>query len=414
MKKLLLSTVAALSIGAVLLLATPREGFTMDPPAAMPVSVASALQKDITRWAEFSGRLRAVEDVEVRPRVAGIIDAVHFREGDLVKKGDPLFTIDMRPFQAALAQAEAELASAQARASLAGSTSARAQKLFKQKALSQREYDERINANKEAQAAIKAAEAALTLAKLNVEYAEVRAPISGRVGRPDITVGNTVAPGMQVLTTIQSVDPVYADFDIDEQTYLRAMKSVRAGRASDMPVFMALADEQEFKREGKIRSFDNQLQGDSGTMRVRAEFPNTDGILTPGLFARIRLGTADKTSAVLVNDAAINTDQDRKFVYAVDDKGMVNYRPVQLGVLENGLRVIETGLQPGEKIVVNGLMRVRPGVQVQPVIVSMETLKPEGAPAGDTTAAPAGEKPADAPPATDPNEPPSEAPQEGK
>jgi multidrug efflux system membrane fusion protein len=358
------------------------------------------MQKEITRWSEFSGRLRAVEDVEVRPRVSGIIDEVHFKEGDTVKKGDPLFTIDMRPFKAALAQAEAQLASAQARGALAASTAERAEKLFKQKALSQREYDERTNGNKEALASIKAAEAALTLAQLNVEYAEVRAPITGRVGRPDITVGNTVAAGMVVLTTIQSVDPVYADFDIDEQTYLRAMKTVRAGRAADMPVYMALADETEFRREGKIRSFDNQLSGDSGTMRVRAEFANTDGVLTPGLFARIRLGTADKTSAVLVNDSAVNTDQDRKYVYAVDDKGMVGYRPVQIGTLENGLRVIDSGLAAGEKIVVNGLQRVRPGMPVQPVIVSMETLKPEGAPAteGQTAEEPAKE----------------EAPQEGK
>lgn len=407
MKNYLLSGIAALALGAVIVAALPQDGYSMDAPQGpMPVSVAIVMQKEITRWAEFSGRLRAVEDVEVRPRVSGIIDEVHFKEGDTVKKGDPLFTIDMRPFKAALAQAEAELASAQARAALAGSTAERAEKLFKQKALSQREYDERINGNKEALASIKAAEAALTLAQLNVEYAEVRAPITGRVGRPDITVGNTVGAGMVVLTTIQSVDPVYADFDIDEQTYLRAMKAVREGRASDMPVYMARADETEFKREGKIRSFDNQLSGDSGTMRVRAEFPNTDGVLTPGLFARVRLGTADKTQAVLVNDSAVNTDQDRKYVYAVDDKGMVGYRPVQIGTLENGLRVVDSGLAPGEKIVVNGLQRVRPGMPVQPVIVSMETLKPEGAPASEGQ--PASDKAAAQEPAKE------EAPQEGK
>lgn len=348
------------------------------PQGPMPVSVSTVLEKEITRWSEFTGRLRAVEDVEVRPRVSGTVDEVHFREGDLVNKGDRLFTIDLRPYQAAYAQADAAFISATAKQELAASDFERAKKLFEDKALSQREFDMRANAAKEADAAVKSAEAQRTLASLNLEYAEVRAPITGRVGRPDITVGNMVQPGDQVLTTLQSVDPVYADFDIDEQTYLRVMKSVRAGKAEDMPVFMALADESEFTREGKIRSFDNQLRGDSGTMRVRAEFPNTDGVLTPGLFARVRLGNAEKSSAVLVNDSAIGTDQDRKFVYVVDDKGNVNYRPVAPGSLQSGLRVIAQGLKAGENIIVNGLMRVHPGMQVQPMKVDMTTLKPPG------------------------------------
>jgi len=362
--------------------------FAADEPAAapqgpMPVSVAVVGEKDITRWGEFSGRLRAVDDVQVRPRVSGTIDEVHFTEGDMVKKGDKLFTIDLRPYKAAYDQAEAAQAAAKAQADLADSDMTRAQKLFNEKAFSQREFDQRSNAAKSADANVKAADAALELASLNLDYAEIKSPIDGRVGRPDITVGNIVqaGPGAAVLTTIQSVNPIYADFDIDEQTYLRAKKSVQEGKAADMPVFMALADETDFKREGKIRSFDNQLSGDSGTMRVRAEFENTDGLLTPGLFAHIRLGNADRASAVLVNDSAISTDQDRKFVYAVDDKGNVSYRPVVLGGLNDGMRVIDQGLKAGEKIVVNGLMRVHPGMQVQPVMVAMDTLKPAGAPA---------------------------------
>lgn len=373
--------------------ATPQEG---GMPQAMPVSVAEVVDTEITRWNEFSGRLRAVEDVEVRPRVAGMVDEVHFREGDIVQKDDTLFTIDLRPFQAAYDRAAAALAAAEARVTLTGSELGRAKKLLEERAISQRELDEKNNAHLESVAAVKGAAAELALAKLDLEYAEVRAPITGRVGRPDITVGNIVQQGQSVLTTIQSVDPVYADFDIDEQTYLRVIKALRSGKensAEDMKVLMALADETEPTREGRIRSFDNQLVADSGTLRVRAEFKNTDGILTPGLFARLRLGSAEKYSAILVNDAAIGTDQTRKFVYVVGADGSVQYRPVTTGKISpEGLRIIESGLQAGDKIIVNGLQRVHPGMQVQPMMVSMETLKPEGAPADNT--APEGMPPA--------------------
>jgi multidrug efflux system membrane fusion protein len=347
-------------------------------PAAMPISVSAALQKEINAWSEFSGRLRAVEDVDVRPRVSGVIETVHFKEGDIVKKGDLLFTLDKRPYKAAYDQAAAALASARAAAGLSQSDLTRAKGLLEQKAISQREYDARNSTALQAAASVKAAEAALELAALNLEYAEVKSPIDGRVGRPDITVGNLVQADVSapVLTTVQSVDPVYADFDIDEQTYLRTMKAVRQGKVQDMPVFMALADETDFTREGRVRSFDNQLKADSGTIRVRAQFSNKDGILTPGLFARIRLGAASKHEAVMINDAAIGTDQDRRFVYTVDDKGDVNYRAVELGALTDGLREITGGLKAGEKIIVNGLQRVHPGMQVQPMMVAMDTLKP--------------------------------------
>lgn len=347
---------------------------------AMPISVAAALSRDVTEWTEFSGRLRAAEDVQVRPQVSGTIMEVHFKEGDLVQKGDKLFTLDLRPYQAAHAQAVAAVDAAVARNELAVHEKNRSKSLLDEKALSQREYDERNNESKAAWASVKSAKAALEIAALNLEYAEVKAPISGRVGRADITVGNLVeaGPGAPVLTTLQSVDPVYADFDMDEHAYLRVVKSIRGGenKAQEMPVMMALADETEFARVGKIRSFDNQLSGDSGTMRVRAEFENPDGLLTPGLFARIRLGGAEQHAAVLINDAAVGTDQNRKFVYVVDADGKVSYRPVTLGVLHAGLRTIAEGLQAGENIIVNGLMRVHPGMVVQPMIVDMETLKP--------------------------------------
>jgi len=353
-----------------------------DAQAPMPASVAEVLSREITEWSEFSGRLRAAEDVQIRPRVSGTIDAVHFSEGDLVKKGQTLFTIDTRPYKAFYDQAAAALKGAEARAALTRSDLDRAEKLLPEKAVSQREFDEKKNAWQEADAAVAAGKAALDLAALDLEYAEVRAPIDGRVGRPDITVGNTVQAGQGVMTTLQSVDPVYADFEMDERAYLRVLKAVRAeGRGGDMPVLMALADETDFTREGRIRSFDNQLSGDSGTLRVRAEFRNTDGLLTPGLFARLRLGSAEKSSAVLVNDKAIGTDQTRRFVYTLDEAGTVGYRPVTLGKLtEDGLRVIAGGLAAGEKIVVNGLMRIHPGMKVQPMMVPMETLVSPDAP----------------------------------
>lgn len=355
----------------------PAEAAAPQQPQAMPASVATVIGREIVEWSEFSGRLRAAEDVQIRPRVSGTIDAVHFKEGDLVKQGVTLFTIDIRPYKAVHDQMLAALKGAQARAELTRSDLERAEKLLAEKAISQREFDEKKNAWQEADAAVAAARASLDLAALDLEYAEVRAPISGRVGRPEITVGNIVQAGQAVLTTLQSIDPVYADFEMDERSYLRLLKSVRAeGKGESMPVFMALADETEFTREGRIRSFDNQLSGDSGTLRVRAEFANADGLLTPGLFARIRLGSPEKTDAVLVNDKAINTDQTRRFVYVLDDKGMVGYRPITLGKLtQDGLRIVTSGLQAGEQIVVNGLMRIHPGMAVQPVPVSMETLE---------------------------------------
>lgn len=373
------------SVPAAAIAAAPEQ------PQAMPASVATVIGRDVVEWSEFSGRLRAAEDVQIRPRVSGTIDAVHFTEGDMVKRGQTLFTIDLRPYKAVYDQAAASLKAAEARLDLTRSDIDRSKKLLAEKAVSQREFDEKNNAWREAEATLAAAKAALDLAALDLEYAEVRAPIDGRVGRPDITVGNTVQAGQAVLTTLQSVDPVFADFDMDERTYLRVLKSVRAdGKGGDMPVFMALADETEFTRAGRIRSFDNQLSGDSGTLRVRAEFENADGLLTPGLFARIRLGSPEKTAAVLVNDKAIGTDQARRYVYALDGEGTVSYRPVTLGKLtQDGLRIVTSGLAPGEQIVVNGLLRIHPGMKVQPLPVSMETLEGD-APA---SAPPQGEQP---------------------
>lgn len=349
-------------------------------PPAMPISVAVVPQMDITEYREYSGRLSAAEDAVIRPRVSGNIDSVHFKEGDTVQQGQMLFTIDLRPYQATYNTAEAAVAAAAAMARLAQSDFKRAGALLKERALSQREYDERRASLDNAQAALKAAEAQKELALLDLEYAQVKAPITGRVGRPEITVGNIVRANEDILTTIQSITPVYVDFSVDEGAYLDLMKSVRVeGKSGQMPVFMALADEKEFTREGRIRSFDNQLMDQSGTIRVRAEFDNPDGFLTPGLFARVRLGEAEKRSVVIINDAAISTDQSKRFVYVVGDDGTVQYREIVMGPLHPAGRVIDSGLQAGEKIIVNGLLRARPGMQVTPMTVDMTTLKPAGA-----------------------------------
>ena len=395
----------------------PAEGGEGAPaggaPQAMPISVAVVPGTDITRYSEFSGRLRAVEDVEIRPRVSGIVDAVNFTEGDMVEKGKVLFVIDRRPFQATYNTAEAAVTAAESSVKLAEQDLKRARALLAERALSQREFDERQSALDNARATLKGAQAQKDLYALDLEFSEVRAPVSGRIGRPEITVGNTVRANEDVLSTLQSINPVYLDFDIDEATYLGLMKSVRIDNTSgNMPVAMALADENDFTRQGRIRSFDNQLLATSGTMRVRAEFDNTDGLLTPGLFARVRLGTPEKAQAIIINDSAINTDQSKRFVYVVGEDGTVQYREVKLGAMNPMGRIIESGLQAGEKIVVNGLLRARPGMKVTPMIVDMTTLKPAGAekaapegmapPAGMDAAPAEGDAPApDAAPATD-------------
>ncbi len=378
------------------------EGAPAGAPQAMPISVAVVPGVDITRYSEFSGRLRAVEDVEIRPRVSGIIDAVNFTEGDMVEKGQVLFVIDRRPFQAKLNTAEAAVVAAQASVKLAERDIKRARALLAERALSQREFDERQSAVDNARATLAGAQAQKELYALDLEFSEVRAPVAGRIGRPEITVGNTVRANEDVVTTLQSINPVYLDFDIDEGTYLGLMKSVRVDNTTgNMPVAMALADEEDFNRQGRIRSFDNQLLATSGTMRVRAEFDNPDGFLTPGLFARVRLGTPEKIQAVIINDSAINTDQSKRFVYVVADDGTVQYREIKQGPMHPLGRIIESGLQPGEKIIVNGLLRARPGMKVTPMVVDMTTLKPaDAAPAAPAApmdapdAQPAAETPA--------------------
>lgn len=356
-------------------------------PMAVPVSVAAALERRITEFDEFSGRLEAIDRVDVRPRVAGYIDSIHFAPGAMVKKGDTLFVIDPKPYAAEVARAEAALAAAQAKLALATSELDRAKRLLDDRAIAQREFEERINAQREAQASIQSAQAALDIARLNLGYTRVTAPISGRVSRAEVTVGNLVAAGAggPALTSIVSTSPMYATFEADEQAYLKYAGKAHGRGARQLPVYMGLANEQGFPRKGAIEFVDNRLDPQSGTIRVRALFDNADGVLTPGMFARLKIGGAEASPAVLIDDRAVGTDQSKKFVFVVGADGKVAYREIRLGPVVDGLRVVREGLAAGEQIVVNGLQRVRPGVPVAPTVVQMER-KPELA-RGDASAA---------------------------
>jgi multidrug efflux system membrane fusion protein len=337
-------------------------------PQATPVSVATVVQSDVSAWDEFSGRLEAVERVDIRSRVAGTIQSVHFREGALVKKGDLLLTIDPAPYAADVERADAQVAAAQARVTQAKGEQERSQRLWSEQAISKREFDERTNGKGEADANLRAAQAALQTAQLSLGYTQVRAPVSGRVGKLEVTVGNLVAagPGAPVLTTLVSVSPIYASFDADEQVVAKALKDVggNGGPASRnlerIPVQMGTAASTDTPFEGKLQLVDNQVDAKSGTVRARAVFDNKDGQLMPGQFARIRMGQATKGTALLINERAVGTDQNKKFVLVVGADNKAVYREVTLGANINGLRVVKGGLAANERIVVNGLQRIRP------------------------------------------------------
>lgn len=324
------------------------------PGGAAPVSVAEVVVRNVRQWSEFSGRLVAVNQADIRPQVAGTITQVAFKNGALVKKGELLFVIDPRPYEAAMQ-------SASARANLANAELQRAESLLKDKAIAQKDYDQRKND-------AEVAKADLATAALNLDYTRVKSPIAGRVGRAELTVGNLVNVGEPMLTTVVSNTPIYADFEIDDKTYLQYAST---GNTHDIPVQLEL-DGSVITKEGRVESFDNRLNTASGTLRVRSVFDNADGTLVPGLFARIKLGTAGEKSSILITDRAIGTDQNKKFVYVVAEDGMTSYREIKLGAMADGLRVVNEGLQAGEKIVVNGLQRVRPGTPVVPEMVPME------------------------------------------
>jgi membrane fusion protein, multidrug efflux system len=348
------------------------------PPAeqAMPASVATLEPREAILWDEFSGRLEAVDRIDVRARVGGAVQATHFAEGELVKAGDLLVTIDPAPYAAEVQRLEAQVAGAEARVAMTSSDLDRGQRLSDQHIVTARDLDVRANAFKEAKASLDAAKAALEAARLNLGYTQVRAAVSGRVGRREITPGNLVATGAgaPVLTTLVSVDPVYASFDADEGAVLKALASIAEpaggrGKLDRIPVEMATADGTQAK--GHLQFIDNKVDARSGTIRVRATFANGDGRLIPGQFARMRLGQAVPGRLLLVDERAVGTDQDKKFVLVVGADNRAAFRVVTLGRAVEGLRVVTSGLAGGERIVVNGLQRIRPGTLVQPEPVAM-------------------------------------------
>src|SRR5438477_3931521 len=341
-----IAALAALTIGAVYHQPLSAENKPA-APQAMPVPVATIAESSVSLWDEFSGRLEAVERVDVRSRVAGAVKSVHFTEGALVKRNDLLFTIDPDPYAAEVERARAQMIAAQARLAYAKSEHQRAQRLWAESAIAQRELDERVNGEQEADANLRAAQAALQSARLNLDYTQVRAPVSGRVGRLEITVGNLVAagPGAPVLTTLVSVNPIYASFDADEQVVLRALKDLPQG----IPVEMETAGGTTTR--GRLQLIDNQVNARSGTVRVRAVFDNQDGSLIPGQFAKLRMGQAKTEPALLVSERAVGTDQSKKFVMVVGEDNKAAYREVTLGGTVEGQRIVTAGLAPGERTV---------------------------------------------------------------
>ncbi len=362
------------------------------PPMAPPVSAAPAVSRNVPLYEEFSGRLEATETVEIRSRVAGTLQRVHFRDGQELKRGELMFSIDARPYAAELNRLEAQLASARNAAALADTELARTRKLLDQKAVSQQEADQAEASARNAASAVKAAEAGVAAARLNIEYTQIRAPIAGRASRANVTAGNLVAVGDPVLTTLVAQDKVHAWFDVSEQAYLRARAS---GKGGALPkVEMALSDESGFPHAGNVDFVDNRLNPATGAIRMRAVFDNKDRRFLPGLYARVRLSGGTATGAVLTPERAIGTDQTKRYVFVVGADKTAQFREVQLGALVDGMRVITGGLKAGELVVVNGLQRVRPGAPLNAQVLPVDA---QGMPVEAPPAPPPGAAPASAP-----------------
>jgi RND family efflux transporter MFP subunit len=358
------------------------------------VTVSQPSTRDIVEWEEYTGRLTAVESVEVRARVNGYLLSIHFKDGSVVNKGDLLFVIDPRPYQAELEHAKAEVGLALARLDRAEKDLARAQLLVRSRAVSQEEVDTRFSDRRQAQEAVQAARAMVEVAQLNVEFTQVRAPISGRISRNFVSVGNLITGGTTqsaVLTTIVSLDPVYCYFDADERSYLSGVLQLPgdartpAGEGRNT-VYLALANETGFPHEGFIDFVDNRLDPNTGTITVRAVIPNPDLTLTPGLFARVRVPASDPYKALLLPPEAVGSDLSQQFVFVVNDQNMAEYHKVTLGPIIDGLRVIRDGLQPDNWVIVNGIQRVRAGTKVEPIKQGLADHQPSSASESERTA----------------------------
>jgi RND family efflux transporter MFP subunit len=366
-----------------------------DPPKAAPappppkVTVAKPVTKTVTEQDEYVGRFLAVDAVEVRARVSGYLSAIHFTDGQLVKQGDLLVTIDRRPFQNALEQARASLAQAKANQAYAETDLARAKPLVGGQVISQQVYDQRLQAKRVAEANVAAQEAALKQAALDLDFTELRAPVSGRIGDRRVSIGNLVMGGTTgettLLATIQSTDPIRFEFTMDEGSYLRYVRMAGSrpdiNNADKVPVELKLLDEQIYSHQGHMDFVDNAIDNGSGTIRGRAVFPNPQGTFTPGMFGRIQVAAGPPAEALLVPDAAIGTEHVRKFVLVVDDQDVARAKYVTLGPVIDGLRVVAAGLEANDRVVVNGLMRARPGTKVTPEMsTAAAVMEREGAP----------------------------------
>jgi RND family efflux transporter MFP subunit len=372
--------VSALVLGLSIGLAGCGKPSGAPEAAPTPVTVSYPVQRDVTDYVDFTARTAAVDSVEVRARVWGYLDKVNFKEGALVNKGDVLFEIDPLTYKAALAQAEGNLVSIQARVERLDADFARARRMVTTGAIGREEYDKIGGDRGEATASRAALKAAVERARLDLQYTKVTAPVSGRVSRYVVTVGNLIQAGDQgggtLLTTVVSVDPMYAYFDVDEHTALRVRQMIREGKSDSprdggFPVSLGLANEAGFPHKGTVNFVDNQVNPKTGTIRLRGVFPNKDQVLLPGFFARVRLPVGRAHKALLVSERALDTDQGQKVLYVVNDKNEVVSRPVRLGALQAGLREITDGLKPGELVIVTGLQQVRPGVIVEPNRVDM-------------------------------------------
>jgi multidrug efflux system membrane fusion protein len=359
-------------LAALVLSACGKAAPEAGAPPAPKVSVAKVLEQPVNEWDEVTGRLEAPETVQVRPRVSGQIDRVAFVDGALVKKGDLLFQIDPRPFEAEVHRLEAQVQQARASVQRADSEAQRGERLRSANAISAELAETRNTSAQEARAGVAAIQAQLDLARLNLSFTRVSAPIGGRVGRAEITAGNIVGADSSVLTTLVSTDKVYAYFDADERVFLKYTQLARDGqRGQATPVYMGLSDEDGNPHLGQMNFIDHQVNPKPGTIRGRAVFDNRDGGYTPGLYARLKLVGSGTYSAVLIKDEAVGTDLGKKFVLVLGADNKALYRAVELGPKLEGLRIVRSGLQRDEQIVVNGLQRVRPGAQVDPESTDM-------------------------------------------
>ena len=377
-----LAMLAFAALATVILAACSSEAAPNAAPPPPEVSVAQVVHKPVQQWDEFTGRVTAVETVDLRPRVSGYVERVAYTEGQDVRKGDLLFVIDQRPYRAALESALAGLERARSEARLAQTQDVRAQMLVEAKAISREEFESRRAASQGSDAAVRAAEAAVASAKLDLQFTQVRSPIDGRAGRAMVTTGNLAQADATLLTTVVSMDPVHVYFETDEQTYLRYNALARDGNrdAGDNAVRVGLANEAGYPHEGSVDFTDNRVDPATGTIRARAVLRNPDRVFTPGLYARVQLEGGKKAPAMLIDDKAVLTDQDRKYVYVLGPKNVAVRKDIVIGRTADGLRVVTSGLAPTDKVIVGGVQKVFfPGMPVTPKPVAMGGSSPKRA-----------------------------------